>query len=91
MATQSLQWRRPGRVRDVCQCQRQAKANRQQLFGVEPDTLKTWRGMSSTHSTTAATSSDCKTFVQKTVAFDAVEANSAASGMIRSSLTCAAY
>jgi hypothetical protein len=35
---------------------------------------------------TAATSSDWKTLVQKTVAADAAEANSAASGIIRSSL-----
>src|ERR1044071_2189162 len=43
--------------------------------------------MSSTHSTTAATSSDWKTLVQKTVAFDAAAVNAAVSGTMRSSLT----
>src|SRR5262245_14945247 len=43
--------------------------------------------MSSTHRTTAATSSDWKTLVQKTVARDAAETNSAVSGTMRSSLT----
>ena len=59
----------------------------QQLFGIEGYVEDLARNVEHPQHRPTATSSDWKTLVQKTVAFDAAEANSAASGMIRSSLT----